>query len=536
MIELPRSLPTDSTFFAHILNTAHMGIATLLPVVDEHQQVVDFTVTYVNESARTILGYVCNREMDQSISFTELFPNAKNSGFFGRLVNTFHTGKVYADPELAHRRNGETRWYDIQISRYEHMLATMIIDVTARKQAQLAYGRQVEFLDGLLTTSSSGIIVYDAVRAPATNPALSLKEACEAGCIQDLKAVFFNEAFVQIVNEPAEQIRNLRLSERLAPTAFAELMPYFIDLMKSGRSLKHERFFAHLDKWLAVSGTGLPNGFALILDDISARKEAEAIQRYQAQELQALNQELLRSNENLMEFSYVASHDLQEPLRKIRQFGSMLDEQYGELLGDSGSGLLNRMQSAADRMSALIRDLLDYSRLSRQPDTANQLDLNELVGGVLTALELEIADKKAEIRVEPLGKIAGNATQLSQAFQNLLTNALKFAKPGQAPSIIIYSKPVSLSELPADFEPPSHHTTFCALHVTDKGIGFDQDQADRIFGAFQRLHNKSAYPGTGIGLAIVKKVVENHGGCITAHSQPGEGATFIIYLPTAAES
>jgi signal transduction histidine kinase/PAS domain-containing protein len=532
MLDLPSALPTDSSFFVHILNTAHMGIATLQPIKDENQVIIDFTVTYVNDSARNILGYVCNRDMEEADSFTVLFPNARKTGFLDIMIHVFQTGKTYTNPELAYRRSGRTSWYDIQVSRYEQTLAAMIIDVSGRKQAQLAYGRQVEFLDGLLTSSTSGIIAYDAVRAPHSDPNLPLSQAYEQGHIQDFSAVFFNEAFPHIVNEPAEQIRARLLSERISPATFSELMPYFAELMKSGRSLKHERYFPHLGKWLAVSGTGLPNGFSLILDDISARKEAESVQQYQAQELQSLNQELLRSNENLLEFSYVASHDLQEPLRKIRQFGSILEETHGEHLGEQGLGLLSRMQSAADRMSTLIRDLLDYSRLSRQSSITHNLDLNELLGGVLTALELEIADKKAVVTVEPLGRLSGNATQLAQAFQNLVSNALKFAKPGQPPYITIRSQTVGVHELPEEFLPSASEVSYCSIQVSDNGIGFEPAQAERIFGAFQRLHSKSAYPGTGIGLAIVKKVVENHCGFITAHSKPGDGASFMLYLPT----
>lgn len=533
MIELTKAVPIDSTFLIHILNSAHTGFVTLQPVTDPSQEFIDFTVTYVNERAVSILRHVCTGNQEQSDLFTELFPNARKSGFLDILIHVFRTGSIYADPELAYHKDGKTSWYDLQISRYEHTLAVIIINVTERKQAQLAYGRQAELLNGLLTSSTSGIVVYEAIRDPLSDPYLPIREACEHGHVQDVAAVFFNESFQEIVNETAEQIKNLSLSERLVPAAFAELMPYFVELMKSGKSLKHELYFSHLGKWLAVAGTGLPNGLALIIDDVSARKEAESVQHYQAQELHALNQELLRSNENLMEFSYVASHDLQEPLRKIRQFGSMLEEKYGDPLGEQGLGLLNRMQSAADRMSALIRDLLDYSRLSQQSDVLTLLDLNDLLGGVMTALELEIADRKALVSIAPLGSIVGNATQLAQAFQNLLTNALKFAKPGQCPRISVSSRAINKLELPPGFQGHNNQDAYCALRVADEGIGFDQKQADRIFGAFQRLHNKSTYPGTGIGLAIVKKVVENHGGCITAHSQPGEGATFIIYLPTA---
>jgi signal transduction histidine kinase len=154
------------------------------------------------------------------------------------------------------------------------------------------------------------------------------------------------------------------------------------------------------------------------------------------------------------------------------------------------------------------------------------------VDEVLTALELTVGEKGALIEVDHLGTLIGDATQLAQLFQNLLINALKFSKSHVPPHIRVSSQMVNVAHLPERFQPPGSQESFCAIWVTDNGIGFDPEQAERIFGTFQRLHGKSQYPGIGIGLAIAKKVVANHGGYIMAESQVGQGATFTIYLPT----
>ena len=239
---------------------------------------------------------------------------------------------------------------------------------------------------------------------------------------------------------------------------------------------------------------------------------------------------LMRSNENLQKFAYVASHDLQEPLRKIQQFGDLLKTHHRAGLGD-GVTYLERMQLAASRMSGLIRDLLNYARISTHQDTNIPLSLHTVIRKVLIDLELVIAETQAQIKVELLPEVAGDASQLGQLFQNLVSNALKFRQPGIAPQINIRSELVAASDLPASVKPIRLVTAYYRIEVADNGIGFDEHHLDRIFEVFQRLHGKSAFAGTGIGLAICEKVVANHGGTITASSKPGQGATFKVYLP-----
>ncbi|MVM30997.1 hypothetical protein GO755_13235 [Spirosoma sp. HMF4905] len=244
------------------------------------------------------------------------------------------------------------------------------------------------------------------------------------------------------------------------------------------------------------------------------------------------NQELVHRNAELASFSYVASHDLQEPLRKIQAFGDRLKTTYAPNLDEEGADIVERMVIAARRMSMLIKDLLDYSRLTLRPDSWRPQPLGELLDTVLNELEIGIQDTGALVQIGELDTIPGDARQLMQLFQNLLSNAIKFMKPGTAPHIRIASRRVSESELPAVFLPLATQTEYCLIEVIDNGIGFDAHQAERIFGTFQRLHGPDKYPGTGIGLAIAKKIAENHRGYIMAQSQLGKGATFSVYLPT----
>ncbi|WP_460955321.1 sensor histidine kinase [Spirosoma litoris] len=258
-------------------------------------------------------------------------------------------------------------------------------------------------------------------------------------------------------------------------------------------------------------------------------------QQAQNQALDQLNQQLTRSNENLQQFAYIASHDLQEPLRKIQQFGDLLKTRYTTSSGEEVM-YLNRMQVAASRMSLLIKDLLTFSRISTRPVPAVSVSTKQVVSDVLDTLSVAISETKAQIRVGDLPTLPGDPSQLGQLFQNLLANAIKFSRKDQSgtlmtPEVSIQAIRIPVGELPDAVKPTRLAETFYCIEVTDNGIGFDEKYTDRIFQVFQRLHGKDEFAGTGVGLAICQKVVTNHGGVITATSQPGKGATFSVYLP-----
>ncbi|MDR6193328.1 PAS domain S-box protein [Siphonobacter sp. SORGH_AS_0500] len=260
----------------------------------------------------------------------------------------------------------------------------------------------------------------------------------------------------------------------------------------------------------------------------------EELQASNEQIFQA-NEQLLRSNESLEEFAYIASHDLQEPLRKIRQFTDRLDLRHRSSLGEDAR-FLDSIQKSAQRMSLLIDDLLTFSKISSGFPSKQSVSLTSVLAQVVDTLSVSIEETKAEISLESLPIIQGDERQLEQLFQNLLSNALKFSSkdengnPAQ-PYITITHQLVEYDPLSSmlSFQPLQAH--YHQIIIQDNGIGFDNQYAERIFGVFQRLHGKNEFAGTGVGLAICQKVALNHGGFIIAQSKPGQGATFCVYLP-----
>ena len=228
------------------------------------------------------------------------------------------------------------------------------------------------------------------------------------------------------------------------------------------------------------------------------------------------NKELERMNNELQSFSYIASHDLQEPLRKIQTFSDRILEREHDLLSVEGKDYFRRMQNAAKRMQELINDLLTYSRTSTDEKLFKPTDLNEIINRVKADLKEEINHKNAVIEVSGLTTLSVIPYQMGQLFQNLISNSLKFSFPDKAPHISITG---------------STEGQMFRILVKDNGIGFEDIYKDRIFEVFQRLHGKMEYNGTGIGLAIVKKIVENHKGSIIASGKLGEGSTFEILIP-----
>ena len=272
----------------------------------------------------------------------------------------------------------------------------------------------------------------------------------------------------------------------------------------------------------------LSGSFLLLNRELRQRLE---FQKELEQKIEALN----RSNSELEQFAYVASHDLQEPLRKIRAFGSKLVMRHAEGLTEEGRSLLDKIEHSAARMQRLIDDLLSFSRLVRPSDTQVVTDLNQVMNQVLNDLSETIQTRNAQIQVEPLPTMNAQPSQLRQLFQNLLSNSLKFSRSDARPVISVAYQLVKGSEVP-QATGRRRELTYHRIAVSDNGIGFEAKYAERIFVIFQRLHGRFEYTGTGIGLAVCKRVVANHQGFIEAQSTPGEGSTFAVYLPAATAS
>ncbi|MEP0880998.1 ATP-binding protein [Trichocoleus sp. ST-U3] len=263
---------------------------------------------------------------------------------------------------------------------------------------------------------------------------------------------------------------------------------------------------------------------------INTELEAEISERQRTEEkLKAYTFKLEQSNRELQDFAFVASHDLQEPLRKIQAFGDRLKLKYGESLTNEGKDYLERMQKAAQRMQTLINDLLAFSRVTSKAQPFTRVNITNVLQEVLSDLEVHIQKVGAQVEIGELLTIDADPSQMRQLLQNLISNALKFRRQEEAPVVKIWSQLLEKDE--QLWTQDLSARPMCQIMVEDNGIGFDEKYLDRIFTVFQRLHGRNEYEGTGVGLAICRKIVERHGGTITAKSILGEGATFIVTLP-----
>lgn len=272
-----------------------------------------------------------------------------------------------------------------------------------------------------------------------------------------------------------------------------------------------------------------------VTQQVAARQQVEQLVAERTAEIQEVNRKLQNTNDELSQFVFIASHDLQEPLRKIKTFCHYLKDVEQQGLGNKGQDAVDRIISAAQRMTLLIKDVLDYATLGGGQATQDwtPVDLSKVVASVLKDLEHQIAEKEAEVIVGTLPVVCGSEPQMQQLFSNLLTNALKFSNRNQKPRVSISAE--SMQEGETQVLSLSDTLSYCKIIVQDNGIGFSNEFRDKMFVMFQRLHSKEEFTGTGIGLAIVKKIVDNHKGKIEAHGQAGVGARFTIYLPCPAD-
>lgn len=374
-------------------------------------------------------------------------------------------------------------------------------DITARKRAQKLLQESNERLQLALQAASMGTWEWDVVNdrfvwSPEMFNVYGVEEGEFGGTYADYLAFMAAESQEMVDAQMKAMLHNLH---------HAASIQYEHKLMRgNGKSGWVETRAA-----LFLDDEERPMRMIGVCADVTARKEVEI-------QLEAYTAELERSNRELQEFAYVASHDLQEPLRKIQAFGDRLQQKYQPLLDERGQDYLDRMQSAAARMQTLIIDLLSFSRVRTHGQPFSQVNLTEIVGQVMQDLEVKIHEVDAAITVEPLPEIEADASQMKQLFQNLLSNALKFHHAETPLTIHIHSQIVA---------------PFCEIMVADNGIGFDEKYSERIFLVFERLHGRDRYPGTGVGLAICRRIVERHGGYIRAQSTPAAGATFIVGLP-----
>ncbi len=406
------------------------------------------------------------------------------------------------------------RWFLANVTPVLRGIIISFSYITHHKQSEQNNGQALQLLQSVLDASPYSIVYCSS-------------EKNEAGEITDFVYEMANKRVEDVIGMTPDSIIGLRMTTLFPGIRENSLFRLYTSVVESqtAQSLEWLLHLGTYNNWFMISAVPFGDGFVATIVDITRLKKLQL-------QLENTVKELKTSNEYLQHFAYIASHDLQEPLRKIQAFSGLMVSEYSHLVGEDGADILIRMKGAAQRMQNLIRDLLVYSRISTQQQPFQTVSLGRVIDAVLDDLELSIQEHDADIYVDTLPVIDGDPLQLQQLFLNLLSNALKFVQPGKKPEIHIGNKPIAREDLPVLLQ--SNQQIYYEITVSDNGIGFDQSYQERIFQLFHRLHNQNTYPGTGIGLAICKKAAENHGGTITARSEPGKGSTFSVYLPQNA--
>jgi PAS domain S-box-containing protein len=392
------------------------------------------------------------------------------------------------------------------------VLAVLIIFFTFISNMRLRRRRRYleEFLSSVLNTSQNGIVTFKSIR--------------KKGKIVDFRILFANKAIEPLLGLKPEKVVQKRLRDIRSFPTDPDTLQRFIEVAETGEQQGFELLYKieQQEKWFYVLLAKLEDGVTASFHDITNIKE------YQ-EELHNNIKQLEHSNTELEQYAYVASHDLQEPLRKIRTYASYLNETEGSKFEERGRSYMDKIISAAERMSNLISDILSFSSLKRDPAFLN-LDLTHVLKNILVDLDLLIAQKEARIEFDKLPFIEAIPLQMHQLFYNLLNNALKFTKEGVNPVITISSQIMNPDDV---IKHPSldPELSYCQITLKDNGIGFSPEFSEQIFGLFKRLGPKKNVAGSGIGLALCRKVVSNHHGIITAEGQVNVGATFSIILP-----
>jgi len=386
-------------------------------------------------------------------------------------------------------------------------------DITDEQLKDEALQTSRDLLSSVLSSSLDGIMVFSAIRN-------------EVGRIEDFECLLVNPQAEKLVGRSSDEIIGSRMLDLMPAQEEKGLFDAYCEVVENGEPLEAEVEYDtdSFQAWFQVVAVKIEDGVAVTLRDVSDRKEA-------AQAMAAANAKLEQRNRALRDFAYIASHDLQEPLRKISAFSNLVLEDYGDKVDETGQHYLERMQDAAQRMSQLISDLLVYSRVTTRARPFEPVDLEAVVDNVRSDLDMQIEDVNGTVETDDLPTIDADPTQMRQLLQNLISNALKFRKEEEPPVVRLTAAvtPVRESDLADRIDVDC--TQICQLTIEDNGIGFDQKYADRIFTPFKRLHGRSEYEGTGMGLAICRRIVERHGGNISVSSIPGDGTTFTVVLP-----
>lgn len=458
-------------------------------------------------------------------------------------IHCISTGQEFLFEHRFRRYDGEYRW---QLSRAlpqkdENGKIQMWVGTSTDIHNQKMFTNELEKKVSERTNQLN--LLYENLKQSEERYHLMVEE------VQDYAILYLNnEGIVENWNKGAEKIKGYKAEEIVgksfdifytAKDRENNLPQYLLSQAVSYGRYGQEGWRIRKDGthfWASVVITAVHNdknqiiGFSKVTHDLSAKKEADDRLKQNAEQLQQKNQELEKMNKELQSFAYISSHDLQEPLRKIQTFSNQIIDKELDNLSESGKDKFQRMRNAAQRMQTLINDLLAYSRTNTSERKLIKTDLNLIIEEVKEDLEEELIQKNAILEIERVHcDVEVIPFQIQQLMYNLISNSLKFTREGIPPVVKIKCE-INLGKK-MDYSQLNPQKEYCHITFTDNGIGFDAKYSDKIFEVFQRLHGKETYHGTGIGLAIVKKIVENHNGFITASGEVNKGAIFNVYIP-----
>lgn len=501
-------LEISKMFNEKLLDSSNNVIAYLEPLFGEEGLIEDFVIKYVNSRIEEITELKVEDmigmrwlEYDPQNFENGAFENAKKCFITGETINYFP--KYVFDEQVV--------WFSVRVVKLEDGVVQFLKDISKEKQ----YERQLEIQNNLLLEAEH-VASTGSFRWDLNNGTLNLSENVYKllGYEEPLDANPTLDFILKFVHEKdIAWVRDVITSSKVTK----ERIDISFKVVTSTDEIKYVNtigeYYPSEDNWYVVG----------VFKDVTKQIEHEVI-------LQSKNAELRKINSDLEAFNRIASHDLQEPLRKIQMFISRLNEEEKDRLGPRSKNYLGKIISSTERMRNLISNLLSYSKIDDLEDRPTKIDLNEILAEVLDDLGERIKETNASVKADKLPEINGVQFQMEQLFSNLIGNSLKYMAQDTIPIVSIKHSIIKVDAINriSKLSDGAYHK----LEFIDNGIGFENQYSERIFEIFQRLHGKNEYSGTGLGLAICKKIVEAHNGLITATSQNSQGAVFTVFLPS----
>jgi signal transduction histidine kinase/CHASE3 domain sensor protein len=496
-----------------VLDNSLDGIMAFSAIRNKNTRgIEDFALVLSNEIASKATGRAEKDLIGKNL--LSIFPNVRSEGLFDIYKEVVETGQPKQVEQLFRQGDPYVGWYNITVVKLEDGFVVTFSNNTNQKQQRLILEER-----GLLLKEAEALANMGSWKWDAANQSL-----------------LWSDGLYKILDKDPNTFTPSwnSFQENVYPEDQGAVEKFIDEIVDDhdGKTLEFRIEVQGVLKYLSMTSKPRDANVKSGVDILGTVIDVTDQKMYETQ-LEQYTAELKRSNEDLEQFAYVASHDLQEPLRKIRAFGDRLVSRYKQKLDGPGEDYIKRMQSASSRMQTLIEDLLSFSRVSRSGEVFQQLDMDQIMTEINEDLDIQIKRENAVIKIAGLPSVMGEKMQIKRLFQNLINNAVKFHKPNEIPVVEVYGKPIKWQEIKKEFNVSLPDNAYVKITVKDNGIGFDERFIDKIFNIFQRLHGRTDYEGTGIGLAICRKIVTNHKGFITARSKENIGSEFIVILPAA---